>query len=140
MILQFKFVFFFFFFFNVNFSNGGLGSVKVLLLPKGKKLQFVECFRSFPKEINKKEEILNFSWRTIKLLSSASRRTPCRAPCRIPSWVECAENNVVWSKLNKLSENLSFDTKFVLVFEIGPSKVVAVVVCLFVCLFFLFFF
>ena len=38
------------------------GLTKVLVLPKGEKLQYFESFNSFPKEILKKWQIQNFSW------------------------------------------------------------------------------
>ena len=52
------------------------------------------------------------------------------APCCVPTWVKRAENNT------EISENRSADSKFVLVFEIWPSKVFLFFVFLF-CFFFL---
>ena len=45
------------------------------------------------------------------------------APCRVPTWVERAKSNTVLKKIEKLSENFSFYSKFVLVFEIEGFKV-----------------
>ena len=38
--------------------------------------------------------------------------------CRVPTWVERAENNAVLNKIIELSENVSLDFQLVLVFEI----------------------
>ena len=47
------------------------------------------------------------------------------APCRVPTWVECAKNNTVLKKIeeNCFEENFSFYPEFVLVFEIEAFKV-----------------
>ena len=42
------------------------------LFPKGKMLKFDESLNSFPQEIDKKEQIQNFSWLIIKTLSPQS--------------------------------------------------------------------
>ena len=44
-------------------------------------------------------------------------------PCRGPTWLERAENNDFLKKMSELSENLRFDSEFVLLFEIWPFKV-----------------
>ena len=55
-----------------------MGYVKVLLLLNGERFQFVESFGSFLKEIDKNEQIENFFWFIINLLSAASCWQRCR--------------------------------------------------------------
>ena len=85
-------------------NSKAYSSVKALLWSKSEKLQFFKSFYSFPKEIDKKEQIQNFYWLTINSLSPAGH---------------C----LFWTKLNELSENVSFDSEFALAFEIQPFKV-----------------
>ena len=49
----------------------------------------------------------------------------CRGRSLLPCTddVECRKTTLFWGKLNELSENISFDSEFVLAFEIQPFKV-----------------
>ena len=47
---------------------------------------------------------------------------PCKRLVAAPGVVRGTENNVVLKELNELSENLSFNSEFVLVFEIRSFK------------------
>ena len=91
-------------------------------------MQFFECFSSFAKEIDKKQQIQNFYWLIINSLNSRAtgRNTGSwrsGTPCPALTCVESAKNHPVLKKMNELSENVSFDSKFVLAFEIHRLKV-----------------
>ena len=57
------------------------GLSNALLLPKAKKLQFVQSFSSFKKEIKKKEQIHFFFWLIVNPFSPSCRWQQSPLPC-----------------------------------------------------------
>ena len=63
------------------------------------KLRKFVSFSSFPKEIEKKEQIQIFFWLIIKKPAAKPEVVGGRAPCRVPTWVERAANYAVLKKI-----------------------------------------
>ena len=92
-------------------------------------MQFFESFCSFPSEIDKKQQIQIFYCLIINSLSPVShwkqhqRLQGAERPAVYPRAQSVQKTTLFLRKLNELSEKVSFDSDFDLVFEMQPFKV-----------------